>query len=136
MKKLYSSRFVTLLCACLLPAVSSSSPQRPPSPPLQRALDPAGEIVLDTRGGAAEGSLPVAFVRSPDTTGPGSAGRYLVVVNSGYGVQTDAKGNKGQQLLQVIDLNASPAPVVVQSVYFPSPHSVNVGVAFGRQSDT
>ena len=107
--------------------------QRPPTPPLQRSLDPAGDIVLDAEGRAAEGSLPVAFIRSPDTTGPAGAGRYLVVVNSGYGVQYEAKGNEGQQLLQVIDLNARPVPVVVQSVYFPSPQSVNVGVVFGQK---
>ena len=32
----------------------------------------------------------------------------------------------------MIDLNASPAPVVVQDVFFPSPQSANVGLAFGR----
>jgi YVTN family beta-propeller protein len=30
----------------------------------------------------------------------------------------------------VIDLNASPEPVVIQNVYFPTPQSANVGVAF------
>ncbi len=109
--------------------------QSVPAPPHQRPLDPVGEVILDTRGQPSEGSLPVAFVRSPDTTGPGGGGRYLVVVNSGYGVQFTSAGNKGQQLLQVIDLAARPAPVVVQSVYFPSPQSVNVGVAFGRRPD-
>jgi len=126
-------RLVTLFAACTLLGASPSSMQRPPTPPLQRSLDPAGDIVLDAEGRAAEGSLPVAFIRSPDTTGPAGAGRYLVVVNSGYGVQYEAKGNEGQQLLQVIDLNARPVPVVVQSVYFPSPQSVNVGVVFGQK---
>src|SRR6185295_19477409 len=95
-------RLVTLLSATVLLGPVPLGLQRPPSPPLQRGLEPAGELVLDASGAPAEGSLPVAFVRSPDTTGPGSAGRYLVVVNSGYGVQFDANANIGQQLLQVI----------------------------------
>jgi YVTN family beta-propeller protein len=53
----------------------------------------------------------------------------LLAVNSGYGVQFNAAGNRGQQSLAVIDLNAKPA-AVVQNVYFPSPQSVNVGVVF------
>jgi YVTN family beta-propeller protein len=78
---------------------------------------------------AAVGALPVDFVRSPDKQGPGGAGRFLLAVNSGYGVQFNAAGNRGQQSIAVIDLNAKPA-VVVQNVYFPSPQSVNVGVVF------
>ena len=103
------------------------------APPLQRPLDPAGDVILHADGSFAEGSLPVTMLRSPDTTGPGGGGRYLVVVNSGYGVQLRARTNEGQQLLQVIDLNAAPAPVVVQDVYFPSPQSATVGAVFGTK---
>ena len=106
-------------------------PQQP-APPLQLPLDPAGDVILRADGAAAEGSLPVTILRSPDASGPGGGGRYLVVVNSGYGVQLAARANEGQQLLQVIDLNATPA-VVVQEVYFPSPQSANVGATFGRK---
>src|SRR5215213_7853015 len=64
--------------------------------------------------------------------GPGGEGRFLLSVNSGYGIQFNAAGNRGQQSLSVIDLNAKPA-AVVQNVYFPSPQSVNVGVVFAPQ---
>src|SRR5829696_7962518 len=68
------------------------------APPLQRPLDPAGDIVLRADGSVAEGSLPVTMLRSPDTSGPGGGGRYLVVVNSGFGVQLRTDANEGQQL--------------------------------------
>lgn len=126
---------MVLAVSCLLFASRSATVQQPSAPPLQRSWDPPGEIVLNVDGSIAEGSLPVGFVRSPDISGPGGDGRYLIAVNSGYGVQVDAKGNVGQQLLQVIDLNAHPV-AVVQSIYFPSPQSANVGVAFGRRTVT
>jgi DNA-binding beta-propeller fold protein YncE len=100
---------------------------------MQRPLDPAGDVLLRADGSLAEGSLPVTMLRSPDTSGPGGLGRYLVVVNSGYGVQVRRGANEGQQLLQVVDLNATPAPTVVQEVHFPSPQSANVGAVFGRK---
>jgi len=103
------------------------------APPLQRPLDPAGDVVLRDDGSVAEGSLPVTMLRSPDNSGPGGAGRYLVVVNSGFGVQLRADANKGQQLLQVVDLAARPVPAVVQDVYFPAPQSATVGAVFGRK---
>ena len=77
----------------------------------------------------AVGALPVDLVRSPDKLGPGGEGRFLLAVNSGYGVQFNAAANRGQQSLAVIDLNAKPA-AVIQNIYFPSPQSVNVGVVF------
>jgi YVTN family beta-propeller protein len=99
-----------------------------------RPITPAGSLVMDLKTKRpAVGSLPVNFVRSPDRVGPGGRGRYLVAVNSGYGVQFDAKTNKGQQSLAVIDLNARP-PVVVQNVYFPAPQSANVGAAFSPRA--
>jgi DNA-binding beta-propeller fold protein YncE len=101
-----------------------------------RPITPAGSLVQDvsTRQPAV-GSLPVDFVRSPDQMGPDGGGRYLIAVNSGFGIQFNAAGNRGQQSLGVIDLNAKPNPVVIQNVYFPSPQSVNVGVAFAPKPD-
>jgi DNA-binding beta-propeller fold protein YncE len=96
-----------------------------------RNITPAGTLLLDaTTRQPAVGALPVDFVRSPDALGPGGAGRYLVAVNSGYGVQFSAATNRAQQSLALIDLNAQPAPVVVQNIYFPTPQSANVGVVF------
>jgi hypothetical protein len=99
-------------------------------------ISPAGALVLDaTTRQPAVGSLPVDFVRSPDHLGPEGGGRYLVSVNSGFGIQFNAAGNRGQQSLSLIDLNVKPAPLVVQNVYFPSPQSVNVGVVFSNTPD-
>src|ERR1044071_270164 len=101
-----------------------------------RPITPAGALVQDlTTRQPAVGALTVDFVRSPDHLGPDGQGRYLIAVNSGYGVQFTISGNKGQQSLSVIDLNAAPAPAVVQNVYFPSPQSVNFGVAFASKPD-
>ena len=98
-------------------------------------ITPAGSLVLDsTTKLPAVGSLTVDFVRSPDTSGPSGKGRYLLAVNSGYGIQFNAAANRGQQSLAVIDLNAEPTPVVIQNVYFPSPQSVNVGVVFSPRA--
>ena len=102
-------------------------------------LAPAGTLVPDlTTDRAAVGSLPVDFVRSPDAGGPDGKGRYLVAVNSGYGIQFDAtpsrfdgKPSRGQQSLAVIDLDAKGGAAVVQNVYFPSPQSAQVGAVFG-----
>src|ERR1043166_2527484 len=100
-----------------------------------RPVTPAGSLIWDaTTHQPAVGSLPVAFVRSPDRTGPEGRGRYLVAVNSGYGVQFNASSSRGQQSLAVIDLNARPSPSVVQNLYFPSPQSANVGAAFSPRS--
>jgi len=101
-----------------------------------RIITPAGTLLIDvTTRQPAVGSLPVDFVRSPDALGPGGGGRYLVAVNSGYGIQFSAATNKAQQSLALIDLNAKPAPAVVQNIYFPTPQSVNVGVVFAPQAD-
>ena len=96
-------------------------------------ITPAGSLVMDvTTEHPAVGSLPVNFVRSPDHDGVGGDGRYLIAVNSGYGIQFNETGNVGQQSLAVIDLNRKPAPAVIQNVYFPSPQSANVGIAFSQ----
>ena len=132
---------VLLLVACLLlgsVAMTSSSAQltgaqEPASE--GRPITPAGILVRDvTTKQVAVGALPVDFVRSPDKLGPDGKGRYLIAVNSGYGVQFRGSGNRGQQSLAVIDLNTKPA-AVIQNVYFPSPQSVNVGVVFSPQSE-
>jgi YVTN family beta-propeller protein len=95
-----------------------------------RPITPAGAWVIDasTRRPAVV-PLTVDFVRSPDTHGPDGRGRYLIAINSGFGLQFSARTNRGQQSLSVIDLSATPEPVVIQNVYFPSPQSANVGVA-------
>src|SRR5215216_4690284 len=120
---------LTLFLAASLLLVSSSAISDEPASQ-GRPITPAGSLVQDlTTRQTAVGSLPVDFVRSPDKLGPGGEGRFLLSVNSGYGLQFNAAGNRGQQSLSVIDLNAKPA-AVVQNVYFPSPQSVNVGVLF------
>ena len=92
---------------------------------------------MDTgTGHPAIGSLPVAFVRSPDHGAKDGGGRYLISVNSGYGIQFSAATNPEQQSLGVLDLNARPAPVVIQNVYFPGPQSVQVGAAFSPDPDS
>src|SRR6266542_5181289 len=94
-------------------------------------ITPAGTLLLDaTTRQPAVGSLPVNFVRSPDHTGDDGRGRFLIAVNSGYGLQFNGTGTRGQQSLAAIDLNSKPAPLVVQNVYFASPQSANVGVVF------
>ena len=100
-----------------------------------RPITPAGSLVLDaTTHQPAVGALPVGFVRSPDRTGPDGRGRYLVAVNSGSGVQFNSITSRFQQSLAVIDLEARPAPAVVQNIYFPTPQSVNVGAAFSPRA--
>jgi YVTN family beta-propeller protein len=95
-----------------------------------RPITPAGTLVMDagTRM-AAVGAMPMTMLRSPDKLGRNDKGRYLLVVNSGFGVQFSEEGNRAQQSIAVIDLNASPEPVVIQNVYFPTPQSANVGIA-------
>jgi YVTN family beta-propeller protein len=117
-----------LLSLLLTTSLSSAISDGPASE--GRPITPAGALVQDlTTRQAAVGALPADLVRSPDKLGPGGEGRFLISVNSGYGIQFNAAGNRGQQSLSVIDLNAKPA-AVVQNVYFPSPQSVNVGVVF------
>src|SRR4030081_8261 len=95
------------------------------------AHTPAGTMLIDaTTHLPAVGAMPMAMLRSPDSLGHGGKGRYLLVVNSGYGVQFSADTNQAQQSIAVIDLNASPGPAVIQNVYFPTPQSANVGLAF------
>ncbi len=101
-----------------------------------RPLVPAGDLVVDrTTGRPAVGAMAMNLVRSPDASGPKGGGRYLVAVNSGFGVAFDADTNNIQQSLQVIDLSLRP-PQVIQNVYFPAPQSASVGAVFDRRPDT
>jgi len=100
-----------------------------------RTLTPAGKLLTDaTTNLPAVAPLTVDFVRSPDTAGADGKGRYLIAVNSGFGLQFNSK-SKAQQTLSVIDLNQKPEPQIVQNVYFPTPNSANFGVAFGGEKD-
>jgi YVTN family beta-propeller protein len=102
-----------------------------------RPITPAGTLVTDAATHSpAVGAMPMAIVRSPDALGRGGKGRYLLVVNSGYGVQFSADTNDAQQSIAVIDLNATPEALVIQNVYFPSPQSANVGLAFSPTADS
>jgi len=96
-----------------------------------RPITPAGSLVMDSGTHlAAVGAMPMTMLRSPDKLGRDGKGRYLLVVNSGYGVQFSQDTNRAQQSIAVIDLNATPEPRVTQNVYFPTPQSANVGLAF------
>ena len=113
------------LCFC----ESARSQQEPAGE--GRPITPTGSFVLDRATHLpAVGAMPMTMLRSPDALGHDGKGRYLLVVNSGYGVQFSEDTNKAQQSIAVIDLNASPAPMIIQNVYFPTPQSVNVGLAF------
>src|SRR5438445_699371 len=99
----------------------------------QMSLTAAGRLIVDASTGLpAVGSLAMNFVRTPDAAGPDGKGRYLIAVNSGYGIEFSSK-SKGQQSLSVIDLNLKPEPKVVQNVYFPAPQSANFGLAFDHK---
>ena len=126
--------FLVSLAAFLttLPLASQQVSQTTNEPASQgRPLTPAGELLLDaTTRLPAVGSLPVALVRSPDKGAKDGRGRYLVSVNSGYGIQFDARTNEAQESLSVIDLSAQPVPQVIQNIYFPTPQSAQVGAVF------
>ncbi len=73
-----------------------------------RQITPAGKLVIDaTTAQPAVGALPVDFVRSPDNSGFDDKGRYLLTVNSGFGLQFNASTNRAQQSVSVIDLGLS-----------------------------
>jgi YVTN family beta-propeller protein len=102
-----------------------------------RPITPAGTLVMDTGTHLpAVGAMPMTMLRSPDKLGHDGKGRYLLVVNSGYGVQFSEDTNKAQQSIAVIDLNRTPEPAVIQNVYFPTPQSANVGLAFAPAAPT
>ncbi len=95
-----------------------------------RRIDPAGRLILSRETGKpAVMPLTFNFVRTPDTGAADGKGRFLIAVNSGYGLTFNSK-SKGQQTLSVIDLNTVPEPQVVQDIYFPAPQSANFGLVF------
>jgi len=99
-----------------------------------RPLQPTGEPLVDAASGQiAVMPLPVKLLRSPDETGPGGGGRYLLSINSGYGLQLSSKSRVANQTVSVVDLAAA-GPPVVQTLYFPSPQSASVGAAFGPRA--
>src|SRR5262245_12966921 len=94
------------------------------------APKPAGTLLKDaSTGEVAVMPLTMTFARTPDKGGPDSRGRFLLAVNSGYGLQINSK-SKAQQTISVIDLALKPEPMVVQTLYFPAPQSANVGITF------
>ncbi|MGH9698224.1 MAG: bifunctional YncE family protein/alkaline phosphatase family protein [Candidatus Acidiferrales bacterium] len=126
--------FTASLAAFLtsLPLASQQASQFTNGPASEgRPVTPAGELLIDAATKLpAVGSLPVAFVRSPDKEAKDGGGRYLLSINSGYGIQIDAQTNDAQESVSVIDLSAQPAPQVIQNIYFPSPQSAQVGAVF------
>ncbi|MBZ5700609.1 MAG: hypothetical protein LAN84_02040 [Acidobacteriia bacterium] len=124
-----ATRIVAGLIAGLLCCATALCQQEPAGE--GRRISPAGVLLLDAATRLpAVGALPTVFLRSPDHSGKDGQGRYLLVMYSGYGVQFSADTNHAQQSVGVIDLNALPLPVVIQNVYFPTPQSANVGIAF------
>ncbi len=98
-------------------------------------MTPAGKLIVDAATNLpAVAPLTVDFVRSPDDSGADGKGRFLIAVNSGFGLTFNSK-SKAQQTLSVIDTEAKPEPQVVQNVYFPTPNSANIGVTFSAEKD-
>jgi YVTN family beta-propeller protein len=126
--------FICLLAAITIAAAQITITHQPASE--GRPITPAGSLIMDaTTGNPAIGSLPVRFVRSPDHSAKDGGGRFLIAVNSGYGIEFDSSTRAGDQSLSVIDLNAQPVPKVIQNVYFPSPQSANVGAVFSPRPE-
>jgi len=130
-------RFVPFLVCISIAAVPAfhrlvvkAQDEKPRTSQQDRTLTPAGKLMTDVSNGLpAIAPLTMNFVRTPDSKGPDGKGRYLLAVNSGWGIQFSNRG-RGNQSLSVIDLNRSPEPQIVQNIYFPSPQSANVGLAF------
>ncbi len=134
-RSLSLAALLVVACSLVAQRTSAVDADQAIDPSLQgRPLTPAGSLVPDlTTRQPAVGALPVRFLRSPDRTGPNGRGRYLVVVNSGFGVEFNASTKAPMQSLAVIDLTVRPAPAVVQNVYFPSPQSAHVGAVFAHR---
>lgn len=109
--------------------LADSGPVWPSVTDTFRPSTPAGRMLIDDATGLpAVVPMTMNFVRSPDTGGPDGNGRFLIAVNSGYGLVSNSK-TKPQQTLSVIDLAAA-EPRIVQTLYFPAPQSANVGLVF------
>jgi len=123
-----------VLLSCLVWGSAAWCQQEPASE--GRVITPAGTLMIDDATHLpAVGAMPMVMLRSPDAQGQGGKGRYLLVINSGYGVQFSEDTNDAQQSIAVIDLNARPEPLVIQNIYFPSPQSANVGMAFSPSAE-
>ena len=86
---------------------AGTDPVWPTSSDSFRPSTPAGKLILDSSTGLpAVAPMTMNFVRTPDTGGPDGKGRFLIAVNSGYGIVTSSK-TKPQQTLSVIDLAAA-----------------------------
>ncbi|MGI8467492.1 MAG: bifunctional YncE family protein/alkaline phosphatase family protein [Pyrinomonadaceae bacterium] len=119
----------------LLPAKSQAElPDAGDNALQNRRVAPAGKLIIDA-GTNEPAVMPLTFnfARSPDTSAADGKGRFLIAVNSGYGLTFNSK-SKPQQTLSVIDLNKSPVPQVVQNIYFPSPQSANFGLVFDKKA--
>lgn len=114
--------------------ISEAEPNTPAANLQDKKISPAGKLIIDSETGEPA-LLPMTFdfVRSPDTAGADGKGRFLLAVNSGYGLTFNAE-SKPNQTLSVIDLNKTTAPQVVQTIYFPSPQSANFGLVFDKQA--
>jgi YVTN family beta-propeller protein len=133
---LFFSVFLILTAVFYILSAHSSraQPENNPGGIQDRKFFPAGNLVTDAETGEpAVMPLTFDFVRSPDTDGPDGKGRFLIAVNSGYGLMFNSE-SKPQQTLSVIDLNKKPAPQVVQNIYFPSPQSANFGLVFDKKA--
>lgn len=119
----------------LLPAKSQAGIPTAADNALQNhKISPAGKLIMDAATNEpAVMPLTFNFVRSPDTAAKDGKGRYLIAINSGYGLTFNSK-SKPQQTLSVIDLNKSPEPQVIQNIYFPSPQSANFGLVFDKKA--
>jgi YVTN family beta-propeller protein len=124
-----------MIVAWLLPGLPAMCQQEPAAE--GRVITPAGTLVPDVATKLPEiGALPTVFLRSPDQTGRDGKGRYVLAMFSGFGLAFGGKSNDAQQSIGVIDLNAQPTPAVIQNVYFPSPQSANVGIAFAPKASS
>src|SRR4051812_33796000 len=104
-----------LLVALLLAWFNSDPVTARRRKPIDTKTTPAGRLISDAGTGLpAVAPLTMNFVRSPDTVGPDGKGRYLIAVNSGYGIDFTSK-SKHQQTLSIIDLNRKPEPQVVEN---------------------
>jgi len=81
-----------------------------------RALTLAGKLLTDAATNLpAVAPLTVDFVRSPDNSGADGKGRYLIAVNSGFGLQFNGE-SKAQQTLSVIEMKTKKATMRMSKV--------------------
>src|SRR4051812_34080411 len=85
-------------------AGTDSKAQTGPNPLVSAARDvhPAGKLLIDVgTNRPAAAPMTMNFVRTPDSGGADGKGRYLIAVNSGFGLMFNSK-SKAQQTLSVI----------------------------------